>query len=83
MARVIFFGSLGDRVSSPELTIDLGSRTASARAIFDQVAADNPSLLIAQSTTPIKVACNQQLADWDTPIANTDELAFLPPVTGG
>jgi len=83
MARVIFFGSLSDRVEQSEVTIDLLDNTMSARDIFDQIAKKNPSLIIAEGTTPIKVACNQQLVDWNTVISNDDELAFLPPVTGG
>jgi molybdopterin synthase sulfur carrier subunit len=32
---------------------------------------------------PIRVAVNQDMAAADTPIAEGDEIAFFPPVTGG
>ena len=31
----------------------------------------------------IRVAINQQFASWDTPLAGGDELAYLPPISGG
>lgn len=31
----------------------------------------------------IRVAINQQFASWQAPLAAGDELAFLPPISGG
>ncbi|MBM5824833.1 MAG: MoaD/ThiS family protein [Cyanobacteria bacterium M_surface_10_m2_119] len=31
----------------------------------------------------IRAAINKQFASWDTPLAAGDELAFLPPISGG
>jgi molybdopterin converting factor small subunit len=31
----------------------------------------------------VRVAINQRFASADTPLANGDELAFLPPISGG
>lgn len=31
----------------------------------------------------VRVAINQQFASWDAPLADGDELAFLPPISGG
>jgi molybdopterin converting factor small subunit len=31
----------------------------------------------------VRVAINQQFADADTPLQPGDELAFLPPISGG
>jgi molybdopterin synthase sulfur carrier subunit len=31
----------------------------------------------------VRVAINQQYADWDSPVTDGDEVAFFPPVTGG
>ena len=33
--------------------------------------------------SPIRVAVNQDMAADDTPLAEGDEVAFFPPVTGG
>lgn len=31
----------------------------------------------------IRVAVNQEYADWDRPVGNASELALIPPVSGG
>ncbi len=31
----------------------------------------------------VKLAINEEFADWDTPICHGDTLAFLPPFAGG
>lgn len=31
----------------------------------------------------IRVAVNQEYADWDQPVGNATELALIPPVSGG
>jgi len=31
----------------------------------------------------IRVAVNQEYADWDSPVGNAFELALIPPVSGG
>ena len=31
----------------------------------------------------IRVAVNQEYADWDKPVGNATELALIPPVSGG
>lgn len=83
MARIIFFGSLSDRVDEAEQDFDLAEEPKTAREIFQAIGESNPKLVGADTTTPIKVAINQKLADWDTLVSEGDEVAFLPPVTGG
>ncbi len=31
----------------------------------------------------VRVAVNQEFADWDHPVAADDEVALFPPITGG
>lgn len=31
----------------------------------------------------VRVAVNQEYADWDKPVGNATELALIPPVSGG
>jgi len=83
MANILFFGSLGDCVDQTEFSLELTENTKTAKDVFDAIAEKNPKLSDAKKSTPIKVALNQKIAEWGSPVSNGDELAFLPPVTGG
>jgi len=48
--------------------------------------ADNekgPWLELSKRFSTIRVAVNHSIVDWDTLINEGDEIAFLPPITGG
>ena len=51
--------------------------TETPRQIFQRIA---PQFAPGKS---IRVAVNQEYADWDTPIGNAHEIALIPPVSGG
>jgi molybdopterin synthase catalytic subunit len=54
---------------------------ADLRAVFDAYAGRFPR--VREFAPSIVVARNQEFADLATPIADGDEIAFLPPVSGG
>ena len=83
MVTVIFFGSLSDHISPSTQSIDLGSSAKTASEIFNDFAEAQAGLADAKASQPIKVALNQKMADWEAIVSNGDEIAFLPPVTGG
>ena len=41
------------------------------------------ALQLPGSLTAVRIAVNHQFADTDTPLQPGDELAFLPPISGG
>jgi len=73
--RVLFFGALRDLAGRSEdiLTLDSGT----LRSVFERY----PPL--APYAKSIVLARNQAFAAPETPIADGDEIAFLPPVSGG
>lgn len=78
--RVLFFGLLRDMVgrSGEELTLPEGSRV---QAVFDHYAEQDPRLrAMARS---IMLAHNQEFDAGDAMLASGDEVALLPPVSGG
>lgn len=79
--RVLFFGKLADLVQEAEFQCEIepGTRVAD---FYEQLASQSRLQPLAQKPN-IKVAVNQELADWDRELSPGDELAFLPPVTGG
>jgi molybdopterin synthase catalytic subunit len=79
-ARILFFGMLREiaGASSEEADFPAGADLA---AVFRTYAARFPRF--QELAGSIVVARNQEFADPATPIAEGDEIAFLPPVSGG
>jgi len=79
-ARVLFFGTLKEIVgrSAEDAEFPEG---ADLRAVFECYAARFPKL--RQMAASIVVARNQEFAALTTTVADGDEVAFLPPVSGG
>lgn len=78
--KVLFFGMLKDIVGSAEeqLSIAEGAPLAS---IFDHYAGRFPRLREMRSS--IVLARNQEFSDASARVTEGDEVAFLPPVSGG
>jgi molybdopterin synthase catalytic subunit len=79
-ARVLFFGMLKDLVGRPAEEIDL-PEGADLGSVFEHYAACYPRL--RELASSIVTARNQEFADPATRLADGDEVAFLPPVSGG
>lgn len=71
---------LKDIVGRAEEQIDVGE-DASIEAVFDRYAAEAPKL--REMRPSIVLARNHQFCSGETPLAEGDEVAFLPPVSGG
>lgn len=80
--RVLFFGRLADLVEQPNLSINLPEQI-SAADLYDQLGETNTKLLSRDQDKSLKVAVNQRLVHWGTVLSSGDEVAFMPPVTGG
>jgi len=78
--RVLFFGMLKELVGCPSEDADFPPG-ADLRAVFERYAASHPRL--RQLAPSIVVARNQEFAQLSTVLAEGDEVAFLPPVSGG
>jgi MoaE-MoaD fusion protein len=77
IVRIRLFAQLRERAGSGELSIELpeGSR------VRDALAADVVASLAAG--LPLVMAVNREYADEDAPLSAGDELALIPPVSGG
>ena len=78
--RVLFFGMLRELVGRPSEDADF-PQGADLRAVFESYAARYPRL--RELAASIVVAHNQEFAQLSTSLAEGDEVAFLPPVSGG
>src|SRR4051812_23336818 len=78
--RVLFFGLLKDVCGRAEDALELPEGSM-VRAVFDHYAALYPQLAgMAKSTV---LARNHEFAAAADPLADGDEVALLPPVSGG
>jgi molybdopterin converting factor subunit 1 len=78
--KVLFFGRLKEIVGRPEESIELTSG-ASIEELFARYTARHPELTRYRGS--LVASCNQEFAAWGTPLHSGDEVAFLPPVSGG
>jgi MoaE-MoaD fusion protein len=78
--RVLFFGQLKDIVGLAEDFAEL-SDGARVEDLFERYGRRFPKL--AEFRASIAASVNQEYAPWRAALATGDEVAFLPPVSGG
>jgi molybdopterin converting factor subunit 1 len=78
--KVLFFGRLKEIAGGAEEIVELtsGSRIEELFATF---VARQPEF--ASYRRSVVASRNQEFAAWSTPLDSGDEIAFLPPVSGG
>jgi molybdopterin converting factor subunit 1 len=78
--RILFFGILKDLMGKSSDSLEL-PEGASVRDVLEHYLSRVPKL--KTSLTSIAVAVNQQYASAETQLKSDDEVALLPPVSGG
>ena len=78
--HVRFFAALREVLGAEELDLDLPDGTT-VSALWDQLQTKNASL--APYDRSVQFAINHDFVDRDTELSANDEVAFLPPVSGG
>ncbi len=82
--RVLFFASLRETVGEDVLEVPLatGATVAALRATLARQLSCEGAAALADAE--VRIAVNQRFVHGqDTPLVAGDEVAFLPPVTGG
>lgn len=75
MATILFFGKLSDISATQNIALTKTMKTVSDLADY---------LGYAQLREPgIKVAVNKVMTDFDAAITDSDEIAFMSPLSGG
>lgn len=77
---VLFFGALKDVVECASTTIEFPDETT-VSSVLDRCLSMNPALEKFKGS--LAIAVNQQYAGLQTVVRNGDEVALLPPVSGG
>jgi molybdopterin synthase sulfur carrier subunit len=78
--KVLFFGRLKELTGHAEDSLDFAD-AATIEQLFAVFAARHPEL--AKYRSSVVASHNREFAAWDTPLRSGDEVAFLPPVSGG
>jgi len=77
---VLFFGRLKELVGHAEEPLEVGEGTT-IEQLFALYTSRHSEL--GKYRSSVVASCNQEFAAWDTPLRSGDEVAFLPPVSGG
>lgn len=78
--KVLFFGPLREIVGRAEDSVHLAEGSL-IQALFDLYAGRCPELSGYRGS--LVASRNLEFATWNSPLAAGDEVAFLPPVSGG
>ena len=84
MIRILYFASLRERVgcAGESLALASGIDTPAKLIALLRERGDPWATALAEGE-PVMIAVNQMMARSDSPLADGDELALFPPVTGG
>ncbi|WP_112308933.1 molybdopterin converting factor subunit 1 [Pseudogemmobacter bohemicus] len=82
MIEVLYFAWLRERIGLPREQVETEAPTVAA-LVQELSARDDSYALAFADLTGLRVAVDQELADFDAPLAGAREVAFFPPMTGG
>ena len=84
MAQLLFFASLAEALDTRAEALELPAGcTTGADLVALLCARGEPWASAFNGDTPVLIAINQEMSDIGAEIADHDEIAFFPPVTGG
>lgn len=79
---VLYFAWLRERIGLPRETVETNAATV-ADLVAELIARDEGHALAFADLASLRVALDQELAGFDSPLAGVREVAFFPPMTGG
>lgn len=78
--RVLLFGALRDEVGAPAVTLRMPVPATGAQ-LLERLAAEHPA--VARWQGALRLAVDQQYAAPGTVLSGSEEVALIPPVSGG
>ncbi len=82
MIDVLYFAWVRERIGMPKEQIETTAATV-ADLIAELKAKDEYHAAAFADLRALRVAVDQELTDFDAPLAGAREVAFFPPMTGG
>ena len=84
MVKLLYFAWVRQRIGKNEEELALPDGVSNVQELMEKLAKRGPGYAAALGNADlIRCAVNQEHRTFDTPIQDTDEIAFFPPVTGG
>ena len=80
--RIVYFAWVRERIGLPGEEIETNAATP-AELVAELVEREPRYAAAFADLRALRVAVDQELADFDAPLAGARELAFFPPMTGG
>ncbi|MBN9677929.1 MULTISPECIES: molybdopterin converting factor subunit 1 [Salipiger] len=82
MIDVLYFAWVRERIGLPKEKIETSAATVAA--LVEELKAREERYEAAfADLSALRVAVDQELTDFDAPLAGAREVAFFPPMTGG
>jgi sulfur-carrier protein len=82
MIELVYFAWVRERVGVPRETIESAAGTVAA-LIAELRTRDERYAYAFEDISALRVALDQELADFSAPLAGVREVALFPPMTGG
>ncbi len=82
MIDVLYFAWVRERIGLPKERVETAAATV-ADLVAELSAREERYAAAFADLSALKVALDQELSDFDAPLAGVREVAFFPPMTGG
>ncbi|QFT57588.1 Molybdopterin synthase sulfur carrier subunit [Sulfitobacter sp. THAF37] len=80
--NVLYFAWVRERIGLPREKVETGARTVN-ELVAELRAREARYAAAFEDLSALRVAVDQELADFDAPLEGVREVAFFPPMTGG
>lgn len=80
--NVLYFAWVRERIGIPRENIETSAATVND-LVAELRAKEERYAVAFADTSALRVAVDQELSEFDAPLAGAKEIAFFPPMTGG
>ena len=80
--NVMYFAWVRERIGVPQEMVETDAATVND-LIAELIAREDRYAAAFADISALRVALDQELSDFDAPLAGVREVAFFPPMTGG
>ena len=82
MIEVLYFAWVRERIGLPRESLSTDAKTV-ADLVDELKAREDRYAAAFADVSALRVAVDQELSDFEAPLAGVREVAFFPPMTGG